>query len=308
MKKTNYIRKIVEDYCVLDIETTGLSLKYDKVIEIGMLRVRDGKIVDEYSQLINPHRYIDNYITSLTGITNDMVSGMPRIKEVKDDILNFIGDDILLGHHTSFDKNFLDASFDCEISNQYLDTLQFSRALYPYLMNHSLETMAEYLDLSRNSHRALADCITTFELYESIKKTMKEKNLQINDLWKGSNPIKISNIIPKVKRINKNSFFYGKHVAFSGRFRLLPQEEAMQRVVNQGGILDKKVTKKTNYFVFTDRGYDLSQNGEKCPKYQKAKKLKLSGQDINLIIEDDFYILIGKKRKRKRHDICSHKI
>ena len=155
MKKTNYIRKIVDDYCVLDIETTGLSLKFDKVIEVGMLRVRKGKIVDEYSQLINPNCYIDSYITSLTGISNKMVAKMPNINDVEANILNFIGDDVILGHHTSFDKNFLNAAFEYKINNQYLDTLQFSRALYPGLINHSLLTMAEYLNLSRNSIRKM---------------------------------------------------------------------------------------------------------------------------------------------------------
>lgn len=101
-----------------------------------------------------------------------------------------------------------------------------------------------------------------------------------------------------MKIISKQSFAHMfRHLK---KVHLIYQEEAMQRVVNQGGILDKKVTKKTNYFVFTDRGYDLSQNGEKSPKYQKAKKLKLSGQDINLIIEDEFYFLVGKKRRKKR--------
>ena len=300
MKKTNYVKKVIDNYCVIDTETTGLSFKYDEVIEVGMLKVRNGQIVDRYSQLIKPKWKISSFITSLTGISNKMVAKMPNINDTEDDILKFIGDDVILGHHVSFDINFLNSAFNRKVNNQYIDTMQFCRKLYPELGQYSLSYMAEYLCLTNNEHRALADCITTFELYESIKKIMKEKNLQIKDLWKKTTPIKTSSITPKVKKINKNSFFYGKHVAFSGRFRLLSQEEAMQRVVNQGGILDKEVTKKTNYFVFTDCGYDLSQNGEKSPKYQKAKKLKLSGQDINLIIEDEFYILVGKKRRKKR--------
>ena len=89
MKKTNYVRKIIENYCVIDTETTGLSFKYDEVIEVGMLKVRNGKIVDRYSQLIKPNQKISSFITSLTGISNKMVAKMPNINDVEEDILNF---------------------------------------------------------------------------------------------------------------------------------------------------------------------------------------------------------------------------
>ena len=73
MANKNYIKKIIDDYCVLDTETTGLSAYYDEIIEIGILRVRNNEIVDQDSQLIHPESPIDSFITSLTGITNEMV-------------------------------------------------------------------------------------------------------------------------------------------------------------------------------------------------------------------------------------------
>ena len=90
MANKNYIKKIIDDYCVLDTETTGLSAYYDEIIEIGILRVRNNEIVDQYSQLIQPESPIDSFITSLTGITNEMVEGMPTINYVKNDTLTFI--------------------------------------------------------------------------------------------------------------------------------------------------------------------------------------------------------------------------
>lgn len=74
MKNTNYTKQIISDYCVLDTETTGLSSYYDEVIEIGILRIRDNKIVGRYSQLVQPKYEIDSFVTSLTGITNEMVA------------------------------------------------------------------------------------------------------------------------------------------------------------------------------------------------------------------------------------------
>ena len=178
MGSTNYTKKIIDDYCVLDTETTGLSAYYDEVIEIGILRVRNNEIVDRYSQLIHPQYEIDSFITSLTGITNEMVAGMPAIMEVKDIVLSFLGDDTILGHNTSFDIRFLNEGFGQQISNVYMDTMQFARKVYPELEHHRLSDLTHYLGLSNNEHRAIADCIATKELYDAIKSTMSEKNLK----------------------------------------------------------------------------------------------------------------------------------
>ena len=79
MSNPNYTRQLISDYCVLDTETTGLSAYYDEVIEIGILKVRNNNIVEKFSQLIKPEHEIDDFITDLTGITNDMVCDKPSI-------------------------------------------------------------------------------------------------------------------------------------------------------------------------------------------------------------------------------------
>jgi len=83
MGATNHLKTIINNYCVLDTETTGLSAYCDNVIEIGILRIRAGVVVDQYSQLINPTKPINGFITKLTGITNEMVYGMPSITRGK---------------------------------------------------------------------------------------------------------------------------------------------------------------------------------------------------------------------------------
>lgn len=100
MKNKYFTKKIISDYCVIDVETTGLSIYFDEIIEIALIKVRNDKIVDEYSQLIKPINRIDTFITELTGISNEMVENMPVIDEVRDDVLNFIGND-----KKHFDKN-----------------------------------------------------------------------------------------------------------------------------------------------------------------------------------------------------------
>lgn len=176
-KRGKYTKKIIDDYCVIDLETTGLSWFDDTIIEVGILKIRNQQIIDKYSQLVNPKRQVSPFITRLTGITNDMLLGMPTLDEIKDDVFNFIGDDILLGHNTSFDLNFVANQFNIDIENEYMDTLQFCRKIYPYMKHHRLTDMVQYLNLSNNEHRSIADCIATYELYEKIKIEIKDKKI-----------------------------------------------------------------------------------------------------------------------------------
>ncbi len=299
MGNTNYTKQIINDYCVLDTETTGLSAYYDEVIEIGILRVRNNAIVDQYSQLIHPEYEIDTFITALTGITNGMVAGMPSIMQVKDKVLSFIGDDVILGHNTSFDIRFLNEGFQQEIKNPYMDTMQFARKVYPELGHHRLSDLTEYLGLSNNEHRSVADCIATKELYDNIKATMSEKGLRIEDLWTsskqhGGKGIDISSIIPTTVEIDEDSFFYGRHVVFTGKLERMVRKDAMQIVVNLGGILDNSVCKQTNYLILGNNDYNAVLKGEKSSKHKKAEKLKLEGQDIEIIDELTFYDILSE--------------
>lgn len=298
MANKNYVKKIIDDYCVLDTETTGLSAYYDEIIEIGILRVRNNEVVDRYSQLIKPKKSIDSFITLLTGITNEMVEGMPFISDVENEVLSFIGDDVIVGHNTSFDMRFLNEGFKQSVNNYYMDTMQFARKVYPELKHHRLSDLTEYLGLHNNEHRSIADCIATKELYDSIKATMAIKNLKIEDMWyahkqpnrKGINK---STIVPENVEIDEDNFFYQKHVVFTGKLERMLRKDAMQLVVNLGGILDNSVNKHTNYLILGNNDYNAILKGEKSSKHKKAEKLKLEGQDISIIDEYTFYDLLN---------------
>lgn len=296
MANKNYTKQIINDYCVLDTETTGLSPYYDEIIEIGILKVRDNKIVNRYSQLIKPDYEIDPFITSLTGITNEMVKDMPTIESVMSDVLSFIGMDVIIGHNTSFDIRFLNAGFNIELDNKYMDTVQFARKLFPELRHHRLSDLTSYLSLSNNEHRSIADCIATKELYDSIKDTINNRGLEIQDLWVKSNHggkgIDIKSIHPTEVEIDEENFFFNRHVVFTGKLEKMVRQDAMQIVVNLGGILDNSVTKSTNYLILGNNDYNSILKGEKSSKHKKAEKLKLGGQDIEIIDEFTFYDLV----------------
>lgn len=292
-----YVRKIIDNYCVLDLETTGLSPNYDSIIEIGIIKVKENKIVDKYNSLINPGFLINEYITSITGITNEMLKGKPKIIDLKKEVLNFIGNDVLVGHNISFDVSFLQKGFNEELKNEYIDTLQFCRKLFKELSHHRLTDMSNYLEISRNEHRSMSDCLCTKELYDCIKEKMKNNGLEINDIFAKKNysskNIDIHAIKPDNIEIDEDNFFYNKHCVFTGKLEKMIRKDAMQLVVNVGGILDNSVTKKTNYLTLGNNDYCSSIKDGKSSKHKKAEKYKLEGQDIEIIDEDTFYNLFN---------------
>lgn len=292
----NYIRDIINDYCVIDLETTGFSFDYDQVIEIGILKVRNNEIIDSYNNLVNPNKKIPSLVTELTGITNEMVMNQPEINDIADEIIKFIGDDIILGHNTSFDLNFLAKGLGYKLPNKYMDTLQFSRKLYPELKQHRLSDLASHLKLTRNNHRSLSDCNCTKELYDAIKENMFVNNLQIKDLFKSkksnSKSLNIKNIVPTSDEIDEENFFFERHCVFTGVLEKMLRKDAMQLVVNVGGILDNSVTKQTNYLILGNNDYCKAIKDGKSSKHKKAEKLKIEGQDIEIIDESTFFSLI----------------
>ena len=97
----------INNYVCVDLETTGLNPKTDRIIEIGAVKVRNGVVTDTFETLVNPGRRLEERIVTLTGIRDDMLQEQPSIREVLPDFLSFAGEDILLGHSVLFDFAFL---------------------------------------------------------------------------------------------------------------------------------------------------------------------------------------------------------
>lgn len=124
-----------ESYIVLDLETTGLSPRRDEIIEIGAIKVKDGRAEGHFHSLIKPTMEINNFITRMTGISNEMVADAPRIGEVIPPFESFIGDYILVGHNVHFDINLLYDNFQRELgwalTNDFVDCLRLAKRLLP---------------------------------------------------------------------------------------------------------------------------------------------------------------------------------
>lgn len=182
--------KSYDEFVIFDIETTGLSSLNDMITEIGAIKVVGDNVVDSFSQLINPERPISEFITNLTGITNEMVSDKPKINEVIRNFKEFIGDSVLVAHNATFDIGFIRERMrleNLELDNPVLDTLELARTIFSTLKNHKLDTIAKHLDVSlENHHRALDDATATKDILLKIIAILEEKGIntfdQINNL------------------------------------------------------------------------------------------------------------------------------
>lgn len=172
--------KVVDDYCSIDVETTGLAPKSCEIIEIGMARVRNGEIVSQYQALIKPHIPVNPFITQLTGINNEMLKNAPYFYEIHEEIMEFLGNDVILGHNVRFDIGFINARINLlgygNLTNNYVDMLSVSRRVHKEFVNHKLNTVCQCLGVTNeHAHRALDDCICTHKCYEKTKEILQSK-------------------------------------------------------------------------------------------------------------------------------------
>ena len=166
----------LHNYVIFDLETTGLDTEQDAIIEISALKVKGGEIVDEYSTLVNPGIHIPYEASCVNGIVDDMVKDAPIIEEALKGFIAFIGNEVLVGQNIKrFDLKFIQRDavrfFGKPVNNDYVDTLFLAQRYLPELDSHSLESLADYYDISYDgAHRALSDCHINKKVYDYLLK------------------------------------------------------------------------------------------------------------------------------------------
>src|SRR6187551_3643491 len=172
-------------YAIVDIETTGGLVKRDKITEIAIVLHDGHKVIDQYQTLINPERSIPAFITSLTGITNDMVADAPLFCEVAKEIVLKTEVAIFVAHNARFDYGFLREEFarlGYAYTRKQLCTVRLSRKLLPELRSHSLDSLIKHYKIKvDNRHRALDDALATAEIFK-IMTYMGEGVNEMSDL------------------------------------------------------------------------------------------------------------------------------
>ncbi len=156
------------DFVAVDVETTGLR-EEDEIIEIGMVRVRQGEIVDTFQQLIKPSIPVPVDISIITGITQDMVKSAPSWHDIEAEVQNFIGNDLLLAHNYRFDKGHIESELGTELTNEWLDTHDVTKLFLPSLTSYKLIAIANHLHIDDSSHhRALNDAEVCAKVYLAL--------------------------------------------------------------------------------------------------------------------------------------------
>lgn len=179
-EKGENLNKFVDDYVLVDIETTGFSPVKDNIIEIGAIKVKNNEIISEYNELIKIDKILSPFTTKLTGITDEMLQSGKNITEVLKEFVKFSENKIIIGHNVTFDLGFL--NYNCRkylnynLNNDYVDTMCMTRKIVPNSINYKLGTLANLFNVSyEGAHRGLKDVQITYEVYNNLRKI--EKNM-----------------------------------------------------------------------------------------------------------------------------------
>jgi DNA polymerase-3 subunit epsilon len=189
-------------YAVVDIETTGGSPRSEKITEIALYIFNGKEIIKEFKTLINPERPIPYFITSLTGITNEMVADAPKFYEIAKQLVEMTEDKIIVAHNVSFDYRFIRSEFKSlgfDFSRNNLCTLQLSRRLFPGHRSYSLGHICQDLGiLIDNRHRAAGDAMATVKLLKKLIQKCHEEGME--DLLAAASRPVLKNLHPLLDR------------------------------------------------------------------------------------------------------------
>lgn len=226
-------------YVVFDIETTGLSPKFCKIIEIGAVKIENGEVVDTFSHFINPEIPIPYNITKLTSITDDMVMDAPVIEVILPQFLEFVGDSVLVAHNAGFDTGFIKKfakDMGLTVDNSIVDTMTLGHILCPELGKFTLDRICKHLGIKlENHHRAVDDAAATADIFKRFLSMLKEKGVSnlddLNSLGETSiETIKKSKryhgiILAKneIGRVNLNRLISESHVTYFNMRPIMPK-------------------------------------------------------------------------------------
>ena len=165
---------MIDSYIAVDVETTGLEVRLEKITELALVRVEGDTVTDCFSTLVNPGRPISEMVSSLTGITDAMVKDAPAVEEVIGDALDFAGDLPLLGHNLLFDYRFIKkaaVNSGLAFERQGIDTLHLCRLFMGTEQKKNLTDACAFYQIPQpQAHRALADAQSAHLLFQQLKR------------------------------------------------------------------------------------------------------------------------------------------
>ena len=173
------------EYCVFDLETTGISHITEKITEVGIIKIKNGEVIDTFECFVNPEKPIPQKVVEVTHITDDMVKDAETIDKVMPKILEFMGDSVLVAHNADFDIGFM--KYNCEqlglkFEYTHIDTLRLAKAIFPEFTKYKLGIIADKLGIKVDvAHRALYDVKTLVAVFKEMIERAKDKKAKTID-------------------------------------------------------------------------------------------------------------------------------
>jgi len=237
-----------ENVIVFDIETTGIDPLKNNIIEIGALKIKDGKISEVFHELINPEIEIPHFITNITGITNEMVKDKPTIEDVVGKFIDFCDSEYIMGHNILFDYKFIKinaSKYKLKFEKQGYDTLHIARKLLKNLPSKKLTDLCEHYQIPHErAHRADDDAKVTYELFLKLKDEFYREN---TDVFVSKQMVykipKQSNITLKQEKYLKDLINI-HNVDFDRNINLLTKSEAsriIDNIISKYGYVKKTI-------------------------------------------------------------------
>jgi DNA polymerase III subunit epsilon len=158
---------------IVDLETTGGNVEKDKIIEIGILKIKKGKLVEQYSSLVNPQRPLPEIVSALTGLTESDLKKAPSFTDISSEVNELLRDSVFVAHNVSFDYGFMQSEFgrfQQEFNQSRLCTVKLSRTLYPGFRRHNLDCLIDRFNLTcKSRHRALDDAQAVWNFLRRVE-------------------------------------------------------------------------------------------------------------------------------------------
>ncbi|CAJ1183945.1 DNA polymerase III PolC-type [Companilactobacillus paralimentarius] len=295
---------IGSEYVIFDTETTGLSAVYDSIIEIGATKMKDGEVIDRFDKFINPGHPLSDVTTNLTSITDDMVKDAPDETVIIGEFMDFIGDDILVGHNVTFDMGFMNAALTRmgreRLAMPVIDTLEMSRTLHSEYRNHKLDSLAKrYNIVLEHHHRADSDAETTgylmYKLFEELEDKFDTTNVeQLNDHIGGEEAYKQARpthaiLLAKTQAGLKNMFKIVSYSMTQYYYRTARVPRRMLNKYREGIIVGSACENGEVFTSMMQKGYDDTRELAQYYDYLEVMPRSLYQHliDIKIIKDED---------------------
>lgn len=295
-----FVQTCRQEYVAFDTETTGLSSKTDRIIEISAVRFRNFVPVESWSTLIHANVPIGAQAAEVNHISEADLEDAPKEYKAMHQFADFVGEDVLTGkiplvaHNVSFDAAFLAKALSrsrIHAEPLFVDTLALSRRDSPELGRYKLSTVAEHYGIAQtNAHRAEDDALVCGQIFAVILQGNGD-NGAIEGISSGAP--KVSAVIAQPGKENPSSPLYKKRCVFTGDLQRMSRREAAQALVDIGGIYAVTVTATTDYLILGEQGY--SPEDGFTQKRLDAERLIAEGSNLQILTEDQFLDLLAVK-------------